>query len=221
MHQLHLRRLVVGCLLGHDILTEAAQIVLQIIDAPVGIHLGVLLFMAERALELGACLGSRPGVNADLQPFGMDIVGQRLHVGKLFVGVEHSSLVALALPGVVDVDVDVPGILHARGHELVSGGAHALVVDLAGEIVPAVPAHWRRLGHRLLGCGGCRRDRVRNAAKTASGNKRHLRMVCILMETISAEIISPPRRFRQFEKRAPIEAGASPQPRLLIIWARI
>src|ERR1700692_1919481 len=25
-------------------------------------------------------------------------------------------------------------------------------------------------------------------------------MVCILMETISAEIISPPRRFRQFEK---------------------
>ena len=51
----------------------------------------------------------------------MDVVGERLHVGKLAVGMDDALRVALALPGVVDVDVDVAGIAHAGGNHGVGG----------------------------------------------------------------------------------------------------
>ena len=63
---------------------------------------------------------------------------------------QHAVRVALALPGVVDVDVDVAGVLHAAGDDLVGGVADVLVGDFVGEVVPAVPAHGRRLRHLQL-----------------------------------------------------------------------
>ena len=48
-HEAHLRGLVVGRLLLHHGRNEAAQVVLEVVDAPVGIDLRVLLFVAERA----------------------------------------------------------------------------------------------------------------------------------------------------------------------------
>ena len=60
----------------------------------------------------------------------MHVVGEGLHVGEFGVGVEHAVGVAFALPGVVDVDVDVAGVLHAAGDDLVGGIADVLVVTL-------------------------------------------------------------------------------------------
>ena len=39
------------------------------------------------------------GVDADLETLGVNVVGQRLHVGELRVGMEHAVGVALAFPG--------------------------------------------------------------------------------------------------------------------------
>ena len=83
----------------------------------------------------------------------MHVVGQGFHVGELGVGVEDATRVALAFPGVVDVDVDVAGVSHAGGDDLVGGVADVLVGDSLGEVVPAIPAHRRRLGgHGLRAC---------------------------------------------------------------------
>ena len=129
-HEAHLRGLVVGSLLLHHFGDEAAQVVLQVVDAPVGIHFRVLLFVAQRARISGAGLRSRPGVDADLQPLGMNIVREGFHVRKFGVGVQHAVGVALAFPSVVDVDVDVAGVFHAGGHDLVGGSADVLVGTL-------------------------------------------------------------------------------------------
>jgi len=75
--------------------------------------------------------------------------------------------VALALPGVVDVDVDVAGVAHAGGDEQVGGVADVLVGDLAGEEVPAVPAHGRGGGDGLGGLGGERCGKEKCESKCA------------------------------------------------------
>ena len=91
-----------------------------------------------------AGLGARRGIDPDLESLRVDVVGQRLHVRKLAIGVEHSLRVAFTLPGVVDVDVDVSGVAHAAGDQSVGRGAHIGISHLGREVVPAVPAHGRR-----------------------------------------------------------------------------
>src|SRR5262249_42098538 len=71
--------------------------------------------------------------------------------------VQHAVGIALPLPGVVDIDVNIAGIFHAGGDDLVGGVADIFVGDLACEVVPAVPAHRGRLGH-LLSVGAGRSD---------------------------------------------------------------
>ena len=113
---------------------------------------GVLLLVAEAAFVTAAGLGAGAGVDAELEALGVDVVAEGLHVGEAVVGVEDALGVALALPGVVEVDVDVAGVLHAGGDELVGGAADVGVGDVVGEVVPTVPAHRRGLlGGFLLG----------------------------------------------------------------------
>ena len=90
---LSLRRLLL-----HDGGNEAAQVVLEVIDAPVGIHLGVLFFVAERAFVVGAGLGAGRGVDAELEALGVDVVGERFHVRELGVGVEDAAARRACLP---------------------------------------------------------------------------------------------------------------------------
>ena len=183
-HEAHLLGFVVGCLLLHDRFDEAAEVVLEVVDAPGGVHLCVLLLVAQRGDVTAAGLGSGAGVDADLEALGVDVVGEGLHVRELGVGVQHAAGVALGLPGVVDVDVDVAGVLHAGGDELVGGVADVLVGDLVGKVVPAIPAHGRcqsnllrrswsgRKGNESQGEGG----KGQRSGKAHSG---------ILLETIS------------------------------------
>jgi hypothetical protein len=56
---------------------------------------------------------------------------------------KNAGGVALGLPGVVDVDVDVAGVSHAGGDNLVGGIANVLVSDSLGEVIPAIPSHRR------------------------------------------------------------------------------
>ena len=45
-------------------------------------------------------------------------------------------------PCVVDVDVYVTGVLHAARYHGVGDFAHGLVVNVPGELVPAIPDPW-------------------------------------------------------------------------------
>ena len=151
-HEAHLLGLVVGRLLLHDRGDEAAEVVFEVVDAPGGVDFGVLLLVAERAVVAGAGFGAGAGVDADLEALGVDVVGEGFHVREFGVGMQFAAGVALAFPGVVDVDVDVAGVFHAGGDELVGGVADVLVGDLADEVVPTIPAHGRRCGQHLR-CG--------------------------------------------------------------------
>ena len=59
--------------------------------------------------------------------------------------------VAAQLPGVVDVDVGVAGLAHAAGNHRIGHCAHGRVVNSAGELVPAIPAHRRRAHQAVVG----------------------------------------------------------------------
>ena len=80
-HHLVLFGGVVGGLLAH-VVAEAAEVVLEVVDAPGGVGVGVLLLVAERAFESGAGFGARGGVDAELEAFGVDVVGEGFHVGE-------------------------------------------------------------------------------------------------------------------------------------------
>jgi hypothetical protein len=83
----------------------------------------------------------------------VDVVGEGLHVGEFVVSVDDALRVAVALPGVVDVDVYVASVAHTGGDEEIGRGADVLICDLTGEEVPAVPAHGRSGGGDGFGLG--------------------------------------------------------------------
>ena len=65
--------------------TGAAPVVLQVIDAPGRVHLGVLLFIPVAARITAAGAWPRRRIDSDLQALGVHVVGERLHVGELLV----------------------------------------------------------------------------------------------------------------------------------------
>src|ERR1700761_8002789 len=82
-HQLHLLGFVDGRLFLHDVMAKAAEVVLEVVKAPRSVEFGILFFMAKRGSEAGAGLGSGSGVETDLEAFGVNIVGEGLHVREL------------------------------------------------------------------------------------------------------------------------------------------
>src|SRR5271170_4810154 len=93
----------------------------------------------------------------------MDVIAEALHVRKTTVRMEDTLCVALALPCVIDVDIDVAGIAHAGVHEHVGSGADVRVSHMRSKMVPAVPAH-----------GRCRGD-LRLAESRRGGEKNGIR----------------------------------------------
>ena len=65
----------------HDRGNKAAQVVLEVIDAPVGIHLCILRFVAIASFKSSARSWPRRRIDSQLQSLGMDIVRKRLHEG--------------------------------------------------------------------------------------------------------------------------------------------
>ncbi len=130
-----------------------APVVFQVVDAPARIGLGVLVFMAARARMVAAGFQAGVGIDAELQPLGMDVVGQGLDARRkaLGVGDDEAVFIAALLPAVVDDDVLIAGGLHAGRHHGVGGAANLGFVDIAVEVVPGIPAHRRGLSHGRLG----------------------------------------------------------------------
>src|SRR5581483_9630258 len=80
----------------------------------------------------------------------MNVLGKRVHVGKLRIAGDVSLRVALSFPGVVDIYIDITGILHAARDHRVRHVSYGLVIDFAGELVPTVPAHGRRADESVV-----------------------------------------------------------------------
>src|SRR6266404_310035 len=75
----------------------------------------------------------------------MDVVGKSFDTGgeSFRVGDDVSGSVAVELPAIVNDNVLVAGVLHAAANESVGGGLDEILVDVAGEAIPTVPAHGR------------------------------------------------------------------------------
>src|ERR1019366_1111685 len=142
-HEVHPRGLVVRGLGQHDVLAKAAKVVLEVVDAPGSVELGVLDFVVQRGWVAGAGFASGSRVDAKLEALGVNVVGQSFHVREFVVGVKDTAGIAFAFPGVIDVDVDVAGVFHPGGNDLVGGVTNVLVGNFACEVVPTVPAHGR------------------------------------------------------------------------------
>ena len=81
----------------------------------------------------------------------MDVVGERLHVRKLSVGGDVPLGVACALPRVVDIQVDIASIFHSARDHCIRDAPNRSIINFAGELVPAIPPHWRRSRQAITG----------------------------------------------------------------------
>ena len=140
-----------------------AVVVFEIVDAPPGERRRVRHLVVDTRRSLLARHGAGRRVDADLEALGVDVVGQPLHAVRKTrrVGRQVAQRVSRRrFPTVVDVDVLVAGVAHARRHHCVGRLANEILVDAATELVPAVPAHRRRRGEparRARGGGRCPR----------------------------------------------------------------
>src|SRR6267378_3278273 len=107
--------------------------------------------MTEAALVSGAGVGTGGRVDANFQPFAVDVIGQSFHVREFLVGGDVAASIAAGFPGVVDVDVDIAGVFHAIGGHGVGHSANGGVVDASGKLIPTVPAHRRSFGEAIVG----------------------------------------------------------------------
>ena len=116
----------------HLHLCGAAPVVLQVIESPFGIRLRVLFLVLKASLVTGAGLGPGEEYIRFSNPWCARS-RRALSCRGICCSVNIPVDVAFAFPGVVDVDVNVSGILHAGGH-LVGGFAHNLSDTLSANL---------------------------------------------------------------------------------------
>ena len=78
----------------------------------------------------------------------MQVIAERLHAGRefLFVFVDEALRVALSVPAVIQVKIDVAGLDQAEFDHLVGRGLDQFFVDVGCEFVPGIPPHLRGEG---------------------------------------------------------------------------
>src|SRR5271169_5293939 len=101
-------------------------------------------------------------VDAELQPFSVDVVGEALDaIGKtLWIGNDRSISFAPHLPAVVNVHVLVARSLHATADHYIRNLANEFFTYVTAKLVPAIPTHHRSLSEQGRGrncCLLCRR----------------------------------------------------------------
>ncbi len=142
-HQVPRRRATAG--LAHLVL-EITQVILEKINTPGRVLPRVLLLVAEAPGVAGAGLRSRRGVDPKLQPLGVNVVTECLHIGKALIRMQHALRIAFSLPGVVDIDVDIAGVAHTGTNQRICGSTNIRIGHVAGEMIPTIPPHgWRGL----------------------------------------------------------------------------
>ena len=128
-----------------------APVVFEVVHAPGGISIGILVLVAEAACIAGAGVGPGIAVDAELETARVQVVGQRLDPGGELDGifVDKSPLVPLSVPSVVEVEIDVAGVDEPQLDHFVRRGLDQVFVDVGGELVPGIPPHLGRLSQPL------------------------------------------------------------------------
>src|SRR5579884_1571334 len=123
-----------------------APVVLQIVDAPRGILPGVQELVSLTTGSTTTSLAPSVGVDPELQSLAVNVVAERSHSRgeACWIRLDPAICIAHSMPAVVDNHVSIACIPHTRGHHGVSRVADQLLVDIAAELIPAVPAHGRR-----------------------------------------------------------------------------
>ena len=123
-----------------------AEVIFEEVHAPPGEGAGVLPLMSIAAGIAAAGQVAAAGVEAELQPLSMDIIGQVWNaVGKfLRVGDQAAFRVAFFQgPHIVDDDVFIARVAQAGIDHGVGGFKDQRLVDVGAEGIPGVPAHGR------------------------------------------------------------------------------
>ena len=115
-----------------------AQIVFQIVNAPVRKHAGVLVFVTEAAGKALTGKRARRGIYAELKPLGMDIVAYKLHAVREFFGINHKLAVATLAqhPAVIYDHVLISCVAVSFFNHSVGGLENKLFVDVGTKRVP-------------------------------------------------------------------------------------
>ncbi len=87
----------------------------------------------------------------------MNVVGESFHVGKALVGMQFAVRIALALPRIVDIHVQIARLAHAGADQQVRRRPDIRSGHALGKMVPAIPAHRRQ-------CSDARLAETRGAA---------------------------------------------------------
>src|SRR4029077_14378022 len=104
------------------------------------------ILVSEAPRSPGASLASRIRINPELQAQRMDVICDCFDPGRevLRISDDVAVFVTRNLPAIVDHNVLVTGILHARFHHGVGHLPDQVFAYIAREFVPAIPSHWWR-----------------------------------------------------------------------------
>ena len=137
-----------------------APIIFQIVDAPAGIGERVLIFVALAAGPAAAGLPAGVGIDAELQPLRVDIVGERLDAGREFLRVGGDEAVRRRAARASNRR---SRHRHSRRRACPTRPSRrrrartVASLTLQRELVPAVPAHRRRQREAVRRLAGARR----------------------------------------------------------------
>jgi hypothetical protein len=133
-------------LVGAINLIAAAPVVFDKINSPAREGFGVLLFVAVTGFVPGAGRRAGAGVNSHFEAEAVNVIAQRLHVGKRFwVGMKNTVGIVKPFPAAVNDHVFITGGLHSVGRHGCGLGADDGVADIQTKTIPTVPTHRRRL----------------------------------------------------------------------------
>jgi hypothetical protein len=121
-----------------------AVVVFEVVHTPLGIGLGINLFIAQRARTTLTGIGASIRVKTKLQTLGVGIVGKRLDtVGETRINNNLAVRSTARLPAVIKVDILVANLGKTSVNKSINGVLDQVLVDVTGKLVPAVPPHLR------------------------------------------------------------------------------
>src|SRR5581483_1091560 len=127
---------------------QVAVVLLQVVGAPLGIGVGVDVFIEVTAGLVLAGVGAVIGIDAELKSERVDVIRERGHAVGKFAGIGDNHAIGIAgnLPAVVHIHVLVAGSLQSASIDDVGIVADDRFADAAAVGVPIVPAHRRGQG---------------------------------------------------------------------------
>src|SRR5690606_27303680 len=124
-------------------LARIAPVVFDGIAAPPRILRRILELMPLASGPACAGVGARITVNAEFEAARMEIIAQRLHSGweTPRIRLDVSVSIALAMPAIVEIDIDIARIAQTRRNECIRRRLDQRLVNVAAIMIPAIPAH--------------------------------------------------------------------------------